>query len=282
MSWQATAWAVNQKVGSPVRKLLLLVLSNYADAGGKCWPSQGLLAEQTGMSLDTIQRQTKKLTAEGLLSVTRPPKRRGQWQTFIYHLNMPAQNAKPRNAARSSSDGSPDQRDPPKADAPATRQLDIGSSYMEDDAVRPGRTQSATMPQHQAAPDPKPGRIAMRPNPSREYSIEHSGEPPQQQPGAQTTSNAAARRAAWQQKQNVEVVQDRIARRLGEQGWSILVELDEADLDRLTKLELSGRLDDETLQQVICQHLAASTLVSEHCQNRYYAQNRGINKKPFS
>jgi DNA-binding transcriptional MocR family regulator len=259
MSWQATAWAVNQKVGSPARKLLLLVLSNYADADGKCWPSQGLLAEQTGMSLDTVQRQTKKLVAECLLSVTRPPKRRGQWQTFIYHLNMPAQNAKPQNAARPSSDGSPDQRDPPKTDHPATGQPDTGNPYLEDNAVQPDRNQSATMPQRQAVPDPKPGRTAMRPNPSREYSIEHSGEPSQQQPGAQTTSDAAARRAAWQQKQNVEVVQDRIARRLGSQGWSMLVELGEADLDRLTRLEQNGRLDDDTLQQVVCQHLALST-----------------------
>jgi DNA-binding transcriptional MocR family regulator len=259
MSWQATAWAVNQKVGSPARKLLLLVLSNYADADGKCWPSQGLLAEQTGMSLDTVQRQTKKLITEGRLSVTRPPKRRGQWQTFIYHLNMPAQNAKPQNAARPSSDGSPDQRHPPTADPSATGQPDTGNPYLEDNAVQPGRTQPATMPQRRPAPDPKPGRTAMRPNPSREYSIEHSGEPLQQQPRAQTTSDAAARRAAWQQKQNIEVVQDRIARRLGSQGWSILVELGEADLERLTKLELSGRLDDETLQQVACQHLASST-----------------------
>jgi len=264
MSWQATKWAVNQKVGSPVRKLLLLVMSTYADPDGKCWPSQGLLAELTGMSLDTVQRQTKKLIAEGLLSVTRPPKRRGQWQTFIYYLNMPARNTKPQNAARPSSDASPDQRAPseaapPKTDPPTTGPPDTGNPYLEDNAVRPGRPQAATMPQRQAAPDPQPGRAAMRPNPSREYSIEHSGETLQQPPGAQTTSDAAARRAAWQQKQNIEVVQDRIAQRLGKQGWSMLVELGEADLDRLTRLEQSGRLDDETLQQVVGQHLALST-----------------------
>jgi hypothetical protein len=266
MSWQATAWAVNQKVDSPARKLLLLVLSNYADAVGKCWPSQGLLAEQTGMSLDTVQRQTKKLITEGLLSVTRPPKRRGQWQTFIYHLNMPAQNTKPQNAARQPSDASPDLGNPPKADPPATGQPDTANPYGEDNAVQPGRTRPATMPQSQAAVAPKPGRTATRPNPSKEYLIEHSREPLQQQPDAQTTSDAAVRRVAWQQKQNIEVVQDRIARRLGSEGWSILVELGEADLERLTKLELSGRLDDKTLQQVACQHRALSTLEARQRQ----------------
>ena len=61
MSWQAAAWAVRQNVGHPARKLLLLVIANYADEHGVCWPSQGRLAGEAEMSLDTVQRQTKKL-----------------------------------------------------------------------------------------------------------------------------------------------------------------------------------------------------------------------------
>jgi hypothetical protein len=51
MSWQATTWAMNQKVGNAGRKLLLLALANYADENGVCWPSQGRLSLDTEASL---------------------------------------------------------------------------------------------------------------------------------------------------------------------------------------------------------------------------------------
>lgn len=245
MSFQATNWAANQKVGNPGRKLLLLIIANYADPDGICWPSQGLLAEQTGMSLDTVQRQTKKLIADGFLSIRRPPKRRGQWQTFVYHLNM---TARPQNAARSETHSQSEQ---------VSTRSQSEQVRTEEDAARPGRTQPATKPQNQAAPETKPGRTAMRPNQSIKQSIEHSGEQSQQQSRAQSAPAAAARREAWQWKQAVEVIQDRIARRLGHDGWSIIVELSEVELDRLTELERSNRLDDETLQRVAFEHRAA-------------------------
>jgi len=167
MSWQATAWAVNQKTGNPSRKLLLLVLANYADADGVCWPSQGLLAEQTGMSLDTVQRQTKQLIACGYLSVSRPPKRRGQWQTFIYYLQMPIESTPPQNAARSSSDvrdqstairSEFDSQNDPNLSPPLAR-LPRADDHS---AVRPGAPQPDAGPQRHAASSPKPGRTAMR------------------------------------------------------------------------------------------------------------------------
>jgi Helix-turn-helix domain len=265
MSWQATNWAMNQKVGNAGRKLLLVALANYADENGVCWPSQGRLALDTEASLDTIQRQTKKLVADGFVSIERPPKRRGQWQTFIYRLNMPAQNARPQNAARSESSDQAEGCEPatahPYLDGPAigtTVPKSVGTPMPK--AAWPGRTQPDSRPQGQAAPSPTPGRTAMRLKPSKEYSIEQSGEPPQQQPRAQTKFDAAARRQAWQMNRAVEVVQDRIARRLGKQGWSILVELDQAELDRLTRLEQSGQLDDETLAHALFQHDALLSL----------------------
>jgi hypothetical protein len=262
MSWQATTWAMNQKVGNSGRKLLLLAIANYADENGVCWPSQGRLARDTEASLDTVQRQTKKLVADYLLRIERPPKRRGQWQTFIYHLNFRADETRPQNAAGRSGDDldQRDRSDPPKSGPLATGQPATANPYGDDDAARLGRTQPATVPQHQAAPETKPCRIAMRPNPSRKYSIEPSGEPSQQQPRAKTAPDAADRRVAWHEKQNVEVIQNRIAQRLGTRGWSILVELCEADLDRLTGLERSGWLTDETLRQVIDQQRASTAL----------------------
>jgi len=44
---------------------------------------------------------------------------------------------------------------------------------------------------------------------------------------------------------------------LGYEGWSILVELGEAELGRLTRLEQYGRLDEQTLQKAVSQHIAS-------------------------
>ncbi|UFZ02931.1 helix-turn-helix domain-containing protein [Bradyrhizobium ontarionense] len=211
MSWQATAWAVEQIVGPPARKLLLLVLANYADEHGICWPSQDTLAANTGMSLDTVQRQTKKLQDGGFLTISRPPKRRGQWQTFVYQLHMPSLT-RPQNAARSNAD-----------------------------IASPDRAECGP-----AGPQParKPGRIAVRPKPSIEPSIEPLR--------ARTASEAAERLLAFQGKQEApEVVQNRIARRLGPEGWLILGELSEAERDRLSALERRHLLDDDLLSEAV-------------------------------
>jgi hypothetical protein len=102
MSWQATAWAERQVTGHPSRKALLLVLANYADDRGISWPSQETIARGAELSVDTVQRQSKKLAELGLLAIKRLPKRRGQWQGFCYRLNLSMETrpyAEPQNAA---------------------------------------------------------------------------------------------------------------------------------------------------------------------------------------
>ena len=249
MSWQATTWAMSQKVGNAGRKLLLLALANYADENGVCWPSQGRLSLDTEASLDTIQRQTKKLAADGFVSIERPPKRRGQWQTFIYRLKMPAQKARPQNAVRSES--SDDATNSP-IDDPAEGCQPVGTPVPK--AARLGRISNppgrTAMPQGAR----EPGRIAVRPNPSIENSIEPSTERSIEYSRAKTRSGSLARREVWRGKQAVEVIQDRIARRLGPEGWSIIVEFSADELNRLTELERLNRLDDETLQHAALQH----------------------------
>jgi hypothetical protein len=253
MSWQAVAWAIQQRVRPPARKLLLVALANYADKEGVCWPSQARLAYDTEMSLDTIQRQTKKLVADGLMRIERPPKRRGQWQTFLYLLAMTADGAKLQNVGRQD-----------KAGAEVSPICEIGSA--DQDAALPGRTQPDTKPQVPAAPSPPPGRTAVRLNPSRERSIKQSAES-----SAATSTRVKAkrsaleRRQAWQWNGAVEVVQDRIARRLGngdsQKGWLIVLELDPNCLDFLTSLERSGVLDDATLQKAVLNGRVRSNVV---------------------
>lgn len=56
MSFQAMTWAVKQKVGNATGKAVLLMLANYADEGGECFPSQERLAAECECSVATVQR----------------------------------------------------------------------------------------------------------------------------------------------------------------------------------------------------------------------------------
>jgi hypothetical protein len=55
MSFQAMTWAVKQPV-DPREKLILIILANYADPKGVCWPSMATLAKDTGYCRRTILR----------------------------------------------------------------------------------------------------------------------------------------------------------------------------------------------------------------------------------
>ena len=98
MSWQATAWAERQKTGSPARKVLLLVLGNYADEDGYCWPSQKTLSKGTEQSIDTVRRNANRLKTDGFIDIEQKPRRGGRWPKLAYKLRM---FTGPQNAARS-------------------------------------------------------------------------------------------------------------------------------------------------------------------------------------
>lgn len=101
MSWQATAWAEKQKTGSPSRKVLLLILANYADEHGICWPSQETISAGTEQSIDTVQRQTKRLVEDGFMVMEKRARASGRWPAYTYRLNMKnGEFTEPQNAAR--------------------------------------------------------------------------------------------------------------------------------------------------------------------------------------
>lgn len=68
MSIQAVSWALAQRIEQPAVKLLLVAYANYADENLVCWPSQEQLAEDTSMSVRSVQRHVKALEAMGYLS----------------------------------------------------------------------------------------------------------------------------------------------------------------------------------------------------------------------
>lgn len=67
MSIQAVNWAIEQRVGDPTLKILLLAICNYTNENDECWPSQAVLARDSEVSDRTIRRALKKLVDLGFI-----------------------------------------------------------------------------------------------------------------------------------------------------------------------------------------------------------------------
>ena len=66
MSFQAMAWAIKQK--SPTKaKFLLIILANYADENGHCWPAISTLCKDTGMPRSTVKLYLTRLEDMALI-----------------------------------------------------------------------------------------------------------------------------------------------------------------------------------------------------------------------
>ena len=162
-----------------------------------------------------VQRQIVALEELTLLKRERMPKRRGQWQGYLYKLPLQTYAA-------------------PKVQTTAP---------------------SPNLRSGQAAKSPLTRPHTLRHKPSIEPSYE---------PSHKTIASVSAERiAAFQKKQEgTEVVQHRIAGRIGDHGWLVLGEMNEAQRSRLCTLERQGRLDDETLRSAVL------AIRIEHRRNR--------------
>lgn len=58
-------------------------------------------------------------------------------------------------------------------------------------------------------------------------------------------------RAFQSQEESLEIVQNRIAQRIGPDGWLILGDMNDHQRSHLSKLERQGRLDDKTLGEAV-------------------------------
>lgn len=68
MSFRAVHWALHEVRGvSRAHKILLILLSEYADDEDVAWPSQDTLADVLECSVSTVRRTTRDLEAWGLL-----------------------------------------------------------------------------------------------------------------------------------------------------------------------------------------------------------------------
>jgi DNA-binding IclR family transcriptional regulator len=86
MSFQAMAWAVKQTAPTKA-KFLLIMLANYADDRGHCWPSIKTLCVDTGIPRSTLKLYLDRLVKLGLIEKAKRSK--GVLQTSnLYVLRL--------------------------------------------------------------------------------------------------------------------------------------------------------------------------------------------------
>ena len=85
MSFQAMAWAVKQETKSPVSKLILLMIANYADEKGEAYPSQDHLAKLCQCTRVSVNKHIKDLERKAFLSIRKT--KNGMFGYNTYKLN---------------------------------------------------------------------------------------------------------------------------------------------------------------------------------------------------
>lgn len=83
MSFQALSWAVRQDTGNPTAKLILLMLSNYADQDNKCYPSQEHIARVCHCSRRCVITHIQKLEKQGFIKIKKSSNGMKSWNQYI-------------------------------------------------------------------------------------------------------------------------------------------------------------------------------------------------------
>jgi hypothetical protein len=103
------------------------------------------------------------------------------------------------------------------------------------------------------SPEQRHGQAAiLAPTRPQSLRLKPSIEPSYEPSRINAAGDSAERLRAFQGRhEGLEVVQNRIALRIGDDGWLVLGEMNDAQRSRLCTLERQGRLDDETLQTAV-------------------------------
>ena len=85
------AWAVGQTVPTH-EKFTLIMLANYSDASGKCWPSIETLCKDTGLSRPSVKRALRELVKlEFIKKITRKQGNLQSSNFYLLRLSKPSQ-----------------------------------------------------------------------------------------------------------------------------------------------------------------------------------------------
>ena len=90
MSFKALAWAIDQDVGNPARKLILILLADHANHEHQCFPSQKRLSKVVGISTRQVRTHLKHLEENGF--ICRVPRFfKGRYTSDLYILPIPVE-----------------------------------------------------------------------------------------------------------------------------------------------------------------------------------------------
>ena len=71
-------WAFDTKCPTPAAKLVLIKLADHANDEGECWPSQGRIADDCGLTRQWVNQQIKVLSEMGLIEARQRIDEHGQ------------------------------------------------------------------------------------------------------------------------------------------------------------------------------------------------------------
>lgn len=88
-AYEAQVWARRQRLGGdPAAKIILMILSDYADEWGTCFPGIDRITEESELSKSTVLRRLKALAQVGLITIERRASQRGHRTSNRYILEI--------------------------------------------------------------------------------------------------------------------------------------------------------------------------------------------------
>jgi DNA-binding transcriptional ArsR family regulator len=189
MSWKASAWAKQQRLGSPAAKSILMCLADYADPNGLIngWASQAQLADDAEVSERSVREWMQRLEDMGLMERRRQSRPNGARAADIIQLYLS------KTISASGTETGVEERDS-ATDLPADS---AGRAYRQPDADLPADGDSPTGTEFRAHKEEPP--ISTQSPPSerergREDGQEEEASPETHQPEDNPTTAAFQKR----------------------------------------------------------------------------------------
>lgn len=170
-AYEAQVWARKQRLGGDVAaKIILMILADYADEWGTCYPGVDRIAEEAELSRSTVLRRLKALAEAGLVTVERRANERGHRTSNRYVLEIEVtvtseqwNTVVQRVMARVASEPEEEVQGvnvTPGSDAPPKCQPERGAKVSPGDTgTTRGTTSSTPYPLEQPVGDPQYGAV---------------------------------------------------------------------------------------------------------------------------
>ena len=86
MSAAAVKWAIAQELPQTEKAVLLALARAHSPRWGYSMPSQAKMADEIGVTRETVNRKLTALAKKGTISIGTAPRKMGQWDRRFYIL----------------------------------------------------------------------------------------------------------------------------------------------------------------------------------------------------